>query len=67
MTNYEKKNFNFHRNHSVFYFFRAIDLFPFEHNFDFTTWETSKLIRWGGLSALAISIEESFIRRNKKT
>jgi hypothetical protein len=50
-----------------FYFFRAIDLFPFEHNFDFTTWETSKLIRWGGLSALAISIEEYFIRRNKKT
>ena len=46
-----------------FYLFRAIDLFPLEINFDYTSWEKSKLIRWGAFSLLGISIEEYFIRR----
>lgn len=46
-----------------FYLFRAIDLFPLEMNFDFTSWEKSKLIRWGILSLIGISAEEYFIRR----
>ena len=31
----------------IFYLFRAIDLFPIETNFDFTSWEKSKLVKWG--------------------
>ena len=46
-----------------FYLFRAIDLLPLEMNFDFTSWEKSKLIRWGVLSLIGISVEEYFIRR----
>jgi|TARA_B110000444_G_C18701941_1_gene529387 hypothetical protein len=46
-----------------FYLFRAIDLFPIETNFDFTSWEKSKLVRWGVSSLLGISAEEYFIRR----
>jgi len=46
-----------------FYLFRAIDLFPLDVNFDFTSWEKSKLIRWGVLSLLGILTEEYFIRR----
>ena len=45
------------------YLFRAIDLLPLEMNFDFTSWEKSKLIRWGVLSLIGISVEEYFIRR----
>jgi len=46
-----------------FYLFRAIDLLLLEMNFDFTSWEKSKLIRWGVLSLIGISVEEYFIRR----
>ena len=46
-----------------FYLIRAIDLFPLDVNFDFTSWEKSKLIRWGVLSLLGILTEEYFIRR----
>ena len=46
-----------------FYLFRAIDLFPLDVNFDFTSWEKSKLIRWGVLSLFGILTEEYFIRR----
>ncbi len=46
-----------------FYLFRAIDLFPLDVNFDFTSWEKSKLIRWGVLSLLGILAEEYFIKR----
>lgn len=46
-----------------FYLFRAIDLLPLEMNFDFTSWEKSKLIRWGVLSLIGILVEEYFIRR----
>ena len=46
-----------------FYLFRAIDLLPLEMNFDFTSWGKSKLIRWGVLSLIGISVEEYFIRR----
>ena len=46
-----------------FYLFRAIDLFPIETNFDFTSWEKSKLVKWGVLSLLGILAEESYIRR----
>ena len=46
-----------------FYLFRAIDLLLLEMNFDFTSWEKSKLIRWGALSLIGISVEEYFIKR----
>tara|TARA_B110000444_G_scaffold118838_1_gene111746 strand:- start:63 stop:263 length:201 start_codon:yes stop_codon:yes gene_type:complete len=46
-----------------FYLIRAIDLFPLDVNFDFTSWEKSKLIRWGVLSLLGILAEEYFIKR----
>ena len=47
-----------------FYLFRAIDLFPFETNFDFTSWERKKIIRWIILSLIGILAEEYFIRKN---
>ncbi len=47
-----------------FYLFRAIDLFPFETNFDFTSWEREKIIRWIILSLIGILAEEYFIRKN---
>ena len=46
-----------------FYLFRAIDLFPFETNFDFTSWERNKLIKWIILSAIGITVEEYFIKK----
>ena len=49
-----------------FYLFRAIDLFPFETSFDFTSWDNSKLIRWGVMTAIGISTEEFFIKKDKK-
>ena len=49
-----------------FYLFRAIDLLPLEMNFDFTSWEKSKLIRWGGMVIIGIVTEEYFIKREKK-
>ena len=47
-----------------FYLFRAIDLFPFETNFDFASWEREKIIRWIILSLIGILAEEYFIRKN---
>jgi len=49
-----------------FYLFRAIDFFPYETNFNFTSWEKSKLIRWGGMVIIGIVTEEYFIKREKK-
>tara|TARA_B100001769_G_scaffold205250_1_gene164780 strand:- start:86 stop:367 length:282 start_codon:yes stop_codon:yes gene_type:complete len=46
-----------------FYLFRAIDLFPFEMNLDFTKWGRNKIMRWIALSIIGILLEEYFIRR----
>jgi len=50
-----------------FYLFRAIDFSPFETNFDFTSWENAKLLKWLGLSTLVIIVREiQFWTKRKK-
>ena len=49
-----------------FYLFRAIDFSPFETNFDFSSWENAKLLKWIGMSLVAIIFEEFRIRKKEK-
>ena len=52
---------------AFFYLFRAIDFSPFETNFDFTSWENAKLLKWLGLSTLVIIVREiQFWTKRKK-
>lgn len=43
-----------------------IDFSPFETNFDFTSWENAKLLRWLGLSTLVIIVREIQIWTKRK-
>ncbi|OUU00490.1 MAG: hypothetical protein CBB92_03950 [Flammeovirgaceae bacterium TMED32] len=39
---------------------------PFETNFDFSSWENSKLLKWLGTSLIAIIFEDVQLRKKQK-
>jgi|TARA_B100000900_G_C20561616_1_gene709143 hypothetical protein len=64
--NYKKRIIMYPLIIGFFYLFRAIDFSPFETNFDFTSWGNIKLLKWLGISFLAIIFEEIRIRKKQK-